>query len=104
RKPSRVTLVTPARAGRLGGASIKPAGLIVGRVDASPFSDPHRHDDVPVLVVFAFGGAELAGRLGIFEFKFHVPRANRFEEVDDVVGIKADGERISLVAGLDRIL
>ena len=30
-------------------------------------SDPHGHHDVAVLVVVAFGGAELAGRLRVFE-------------------------------------
>jgi hypothetical protein len=32
------------------------------------FSDSHRHDDVAVFVVVAFGGPELAGGLGIFQF------------------------------------
>jgi hypothetical protein len=35
-------------------------------------SDPHRHYDIPVLVVFAFGGTELAGGLGVFKFEANV--------------------------------
>jgi hypothetical protein len=31
----------------------------------NPASDPHRHHDIPVLVILAVGGAELAGGLGV---------------------------------------
>jgi len=34
-------------------------------------SDAHGHDDVAVLVIFAFGGAELAGGLRVFQFEFY---------------------------------
>ena len=40
-------------------------------------SDSHGHDDVAVLVVFAFGGAELAGRLRIFQFQAYVAGGRR---------------------------
>jgi len=30
-------------------------------------SDSHRHDDIAVFVVIPFGGAELAGGLGVFQ-------------------------------------
>ena len=42
------------------------------------FSDPHGHDDVAVLVVFAFGGAKLAGGLGVFEFQANVAGTRGF--------------------------
>src|SRR5205807_825158 len=35
----------------------------------APGSDAHRHNDVAVFVVVAFGGAELAGGLGVFQLK-----------------------------------
>jgi hypothetical protein len=45
-------------------------------------SDPHRHDDVTVLVVLAVGGAELAGGLGILELQLYVAGAYSLEEID----------------------
>ena len=56
-------------------------------------SDPHRHHDVAVLVVLALGGAQLAGGLGVFEFELHVAGADGLQEVQDVLGVEADGER-----------
>ena len=49
-------------------------------------SDPHRHHDVAVLVVFAVGGAELAGGLRVLQFESHVARAHGFEEVERCTG------------------
>ena len=40
-----------------------------------PTSDPHRHYDVPVLVLFTFGGTHLAGGLSVFEFEFDLAAA-----------------------------
>ena len=40
-------------------------------------SDPHRHDDVAVLVILALGGTQLAGGLGVFEFKLDIAAADR---------------------------
>ena len=67
-------------------------------------SDPHGHDDVAVLVVLAVGGAELAGGLGVFEFESYVAGADCFQEVEDVVGVEADGQGVALVAGFDASL
>jgi len=66
-------------------------------------SDPHGHDDVAVLVVFAVSGAELAGGLRIFEFELYVAGADGFQEVQNVLGVKADRQRIALVAGFERV-
>ena len=38
----------------------------------SPTSNPHRHDNVPVLVIFAFRRSQLAGGLRIFQFQLHL--------------------------------
>src|ERR1035437_4133439 len=59
----------------------------------SSFSDAHGHDDVAVFVVVAFGGAELAGGLGGFQFEADLAGAGGFEEVDQGLGIEADRER-----------
>jgi hypothetical protein len=48
----------------------------------STASNPHGHDDVAVFVVVAFGGAELAGGLGVFQFEADFAGAGGFEEVD----------------------
>src|SRR5450755_3951665 len=66
-------------------------------------SDPHGHDDVAILVVLAIGGAKLTGRLRVFEFELYVSRANCFQEIQNVLGVKADGQRIALVAGFERV-
>src|SRR5580693_9497131 len=45
------------------------AAWLGGEDARPPSSDSHRHHDVAVLVLFAFGRAHLAGGLGIFEFE-----------------------------------
>ena len=67
-------------------------------------SDAHGHDDVAVLVIVAFGGAELAGGLGIFQFEADFVSAGGFEEVDQVDGVEADGEGFAVVGSFDGIL
>src|SRR5437016_3378907 len=47
---------------------------------ATPSSDSHRHYDVAVLVVFALGGAELAGGLWVFQLQADVAGACGLEE------------------------
>ena len=66
-------------------------------------SDPHGHNDVAVFVVVAFGGAELAGGLGVFEFEADFAGAGGFEEVDKILGVEADGQRLAGVGGFDGI-
>src|ERR1017187_7030428 len=69
----------------------------------SSFSDAHGHDDVAVFVVVAFGGAELAGGLRVFEFEADFAGAGGFEEIDQVLRVEADGQRISGVGSFDGI-
>src|SRR5208337_251512 len=40
---------------------------LFSRVAVRPCSDPHRHHNIPVLVIFAFRGTKLAGGLGILQ-------------------------------------
>src|SRR5581483_1212961 len=51
----------------------------------------------------AFGGAELAGGLGVLELQANVACARGLEEVGDVLGIEADGQRLAVVVGLNRV-
>src|ERR1035437_4414326 len=67
----------------------------------SSFSDAHGHDDVAVLVVVAFGGAELAGGLGVFEFQADFTGAGGFEKIDQILGVEADGQRFAGVGSFD---
>ena len=72
--------------------------------DAGPqLSYSHRHHDVAVLVLFAFGGAHLSGGLGIFEFEFHVAAAGCFEEIEKVLRVEADGDGVALVVDFERV-
>src|SRR5437868_9348969 len=66
-------------------------------------SDPHRHHDIPVLVVIPFAGAELAGRLGVFEFQAHFAGAGGLQEIQQVLGVESDGHAVAVVIGLQRI-
>src|SRR5579864_3846014 len=61
-------------------------------------SDPHGHDDVPVLVIVpGVFGAELAGGLGILELQADLAGISSLEEIQQVLRIKADGNRFALV-------
>ncbi|HEY6972243.1 MAG TPA: hypothetical protein VJA94_23730, partial [Candidatus Angelobacter sp.] len=62
-------------------------------------SNPHRHDDVAVFVlaIGGFVGAELAGGLGVFEFKADVACAHHPQELQDVLGVEANHEPRSLI-------
>src|ERR1022692_4364091 len=53
----------------------------------SSFSDAHGHDDVAVFVVVAFGGAELAGGLGGFQFAPEPTGAGGYDEVEPAIGL-----------------
>src|SRR5450755_4113894 len=66
-------------------------------------SDPHWHYDVAVLVFFAFGGAHLAGGLGILEFELHVAAAGGLEEVQKILRVEADRDHVAVVVDLDRV-
>src|SRR5271157_1732464 len=66
----------------LGLVSIRAIGLLVrresdhlvgccSRVAVRPCSDPHRHHNIPVLVIFAFRGTQLPSRLGILQLQLH---------------------------------
>jgi len=66
-------------------------------------SDPHRHYDVAVFVVVAFGGAELTGGLGILQFQPDFAGAGGFQKVDQILSVEADGERVSRVGGFDGV-
>ena len=56
---------------------IQKAGFMAGLVKPSDTanSDSHWHHDVAVLVVLALRRPQLAGRLRILQFEFHVSRA-----------------------------
>ena len=54
-------------------------------------SDTHRHDYVPVFVIVALGGAELAGGLGILQLQANFAGAGGFQELNQVRGVEADG-------------
>src|SRR5215470_76095 len=74
------------------------------RATQSP-SDPHGHDDVAVLVVVAgVFRAELASGLGVLEFQADFAGVSGLEEIEQVLRIKADGQQLALVVGLDGIL
>ena len=70
-------------------------------VGTQALSNPHRHYDVAVLVVFAFFGAELACGLGIFEFQAHLVGASGLEEVEQIRGIEAHGDQVAVVSGFE---
>src|SRR5579863_63926 len=68
-----------------------------------PSSDPHRHHDVAVLIILALGGTQLAGGLGVLQFQPYVAGAGSLEEVDDILSVEADGQRLAVVVGLNRV-
>src|SRR5260221_11270818 len=57
-------------------------------------SDSHRHDDVAVLVIVSFGGAELPGGLCVLQFQAHFAGAGGFQEVDQVLSVEAHRQGI----------
>src|SRR6266852_95140 len=66
-------------------------------------SDPHGHDDVAVLVIFTVGGTELSGGLRVFELEFYIAGTDCLQEIQNVLGVEADRERVALVAGFERV-
>src|SRR5579863_3314896 len=71
--------------------------------DTDGSSNPHRHHDIPVLVVIPLGRPQLTRRLRVFQLQAYFAGAGGFEEVDDVLSVEADGERFPGVGSLDRI-
>src|ERR1039457_2227049 len=69
----------------------------------SSFSDAHGHDDVAVLVVVAFGGAELAGGLGVFQLEADLAGAGGFQELDQVLRVEANGQGLAGIGSFDGI-
>src|SRR5208283_5955688 len=69
-------------------------------------SDAHGHEDVAVLDVFgAVFGAHLAGGLGVLELQADLAGgADGLEEVDEVLAVEADDERVVVVRSLDGVL
>ena len=63
-------------------------------------SDAHRHDDVTVLVVVAFGRPQLPGRLGILQLEPHFAGAGSLQEINQVGRIEPDRQRLSVVRRL----
>ena len=67
-------------------------------------SDPHRHHNIPVLVVFAFGGTELTGGLCIFQLQFHFSRTHGLDEIEQILRVESDRHAIARVGDFNRIL
>ena len=68
-------------------------------------SDPHGHQDVAVLhVLVGVFGAHLAGGLRVLELQAHFAGvADGLQEVDQVLAVEADDERIVVVGRLDGV-
>ena len=68
-------------------------------------SDAHGHEDVAVLDVFVgVFGAHLAGGLGVLELQADFAGvADGLEEVDQVLAVEADDERVVVVGRLDGV-
>src|SRR4029077_17512602 len=47
-------------------------------------SNPHRHNDIPILIIIAFGGPKLAGGLRILHLEPYFARSGGFEEIDEI--------------------
>src|SRR6266849_1769751 len=78
-------------------------GPSVGGKLAGP-SDPHRHDHIAVAVLLVGQRAHLPGRLLVLELDANGALGRRGEEIEQVLRIEADGERVALVFLLDRFL
>src|SRR5271165_218249 len=77
---------------------LKPASITC--TSASPewlSSDSHRHNNIPVLIIFAFRGTKLTGRLRILQFEFHFARPGRFDEVHQVLSVESDRHRLAVI-------
>src|SRR5512133_2755305 len=57
---------------------------------ATASSEAHRHHDVTVLALAVAYGAQHALALGILELELHLLRADRLQELDQVLGVEAD--------------
>src|SRR5713101_1184453 len=75
----------------------------VGGKLAGP-SDPHRHDHIAVAVLLVGQRAHLPGRLLVLELDADGALGRGGEEIEQVLRIEADGERVALVFLLDRFL
>src|SRR5712692_3442683 len=75
-----------------------------GRGKVAGPSDAHRHDDVAVAVLLVGQRAHLPGRLLVLELDTDGALGRRGEEIEQVLRIEADGERVALVFLLDRFL
>src|SRR5208283_2279867 len=74
-------------------------------MDGAPNLYAHGHEDVAVLDVFgAVFGAHLAGGLGVLELQADLAGgADGLEEVDEVLAVEADDERVVVVRSLDGV-
>src|SRR5271166_952557 len=70
----------------------------------SKVSDPHRHHDIPVLVILGFRWTQLSGRLCILQFQFYVARPGRFDEVHQVLRVESDRHRLAVIGDFEGIL
>src|SRR4051812_44675969 len=64
-------------------------------------SDAHRHHDVAVLEVTRLFRTHLAGRLRVLELESDFAARRRFQEIQQVAGVEADGDGLAVVAGLE---
>src|SRR6267154_3060689 len=82
----------------------KDTKLHEGYFKVPPRSDPHRHHDVPVLVIITFSRPQLPCGLRIFQLQPHFVGAGGFQEIDQVLGIEANREDLTVVRRFDGIL
>src|SRR5208282_1099904 len=71
---------------------------------ATTRSDPHRHHNIPILIIVPVGGPQLPGGLRIFQLEANFVARCRFEELDQVSRVEADRQHFAIVGGLDRVL
>src|SRR5215469_13164524 len=81
----------------------KRARMAKARANIGARSDAHGHHDVAVARRFVGDGTQLAG--GLFVFQLEVDGAvGGGEEIEEVLGVEADGDRIAFEFFLDDFL
>src|SRR5438270_4707723 len=69
--------------------------LRLGKAALVKSSDPHRHNDIAVVVIVIAFRAERAGRLRVLELQADFQGVGSLEEVEQVGRVEADGHRIA---------
>src|ERR1700683_513224 len=59
-------------------------------VNSCSRSNPHRHDDVAVIVGFLAAGPHFAGAVRIFEQKADLRGGHRSQKIEHVLGVESD--------------